>query len=147
MWINLATRYRRLMEPLDIANYHRFSKNEDTGSYMEKGRPNRYKHAQRLYEHDLLIKAGRTAEEIQASSYGSFFWTEYEELRGKQYEYDEERVKKLEELLEGCIRDKEVDDEHIFLEGSSFRKWWHSLPEHHKRYSPLQERMNYIRDS
>ncbi|KAF8087051.1 hypothetical protein N665_0601s0017 [Sinapis alba] len=137
VWIKLATRYRRLMEPLDIANYHRHLKNEDTGIYMEKGRPNRYKHAQRLYKHDLL-KTGRTAEEIEVSSLGSCFWAEVEELRGK--EYDEATVKKLEWLVQGWIKDEEVD-EHIFLEGSTFRKWWHSLPEHHKIYSPLRKRM------
>ncbi|CAN7110755.1 unnamed protein product [Brassica rapa subsp. narinosa] len=137
-WIELANRYRRLIEPLDISNYHRHLKNEDTGPYMIHGRPNRYKHAQRGYEHELL-KAGRSAEEIKRSDCGSCFWAEVEELRRK--EYDEARVKKLEELLEGWIRDKEVDDEHIFLEGSSFRKWWHSLPEVHRRSSSLQVRM------
>ncbi|CAF2151826.1 hypothetical protein HID58_002226 [Brassica napus] len=137
-WIELANRYRRLIEPLDISNYHRHLKNEDTGPYMIHGRPNRYKHAQRGYEHELL-KAGRSAEEIKRSDCGSCFWAEVEELRRK--EYDEARVTKLEELLEGWIRDKEVDDEHIFLEGSSFRKWWHSLPEVHRRGSSLQVRM------
>lgn len=137
-WIELANRYRRLIEPLDISNYHRHLKNEDTGPYMIHGRPNRYKHAQRGYEHELL-KAGRSAEEIKRSDCGSCFWAEVEELRRK--EYDEARVKKLEELLEGWIRDKEVDDEHIFLEDSSFRKWWQSLPEVHRRGSSLQARM------
>lgn len=37
-----------------------------------------------------------------------------EELRGKGY--DEARVKKLEELFQGWIKDEEVDDKHIFLE-------------------------------
>ncbi|KAL0876057.1 hypothetical protein Bca101_025762 [Brassica carinata] len=134
VWIDLVTRYRRLMEPLDIANYHRHLKNEDTGRYMEKGRPKRYKHAQRLYEHGLM-KAGRTAEEIRRSDCGSCFWAEVEELRGKKY--DEAKVKKLEEHLEGWIRDEEVD-KHIFLEGSTFRKWWHSLPEVHRSGSSLR---------
>ncbi|KAJ4910439.1 Protein EDS1B [Raphanus sativus] len=137
-WIDLANRYRRLIEPLDISNYHRHLKNEDTGPYMIHGRPNRYKHSQRGYEHELL-KAGRSAEEIKRSDCGSCFWAEVEELRRK--EYDEARVKKLEELLEGWIRDKEVDEEHIFLEGSSFRKWWHSLPEVHRCGSSLRVRM------
>ncbi|KAF2543423.1 hypothetical protein F2Q68_00031096 [Brassica cretica] len=71
-WIELQIRYVKLVEPLDIANYHRHLKNEDTGPYMGKGRPNRYKHAQRLFEHKLL-KAGRPAEEIKTSSLGSCF--------------------------------------------------------------------------
>ncbi|KAJ0920284.1 putative EDS1, EP domain-containing protein [Helianthus annuus] len=34
--VDLGTRFRRVYEPLDIANYYRHSKGEDTGSrYME----------------------------------------------------------------------------------------------------------------
>ncbi|CAN8254928.1 unnamed protein product [Cochlearia groenlandica] len=139
-WIELATRYRRLIEPLDIANYHRYLKNEDTGPYMGSGRPNRYKYAQRGYEHALL-KGGRSAEEVKGSGLGSCFWAEVEELKRIKYEEDEQRVKKLEWLLEGWIKDKEVDEDQIFLEGSTFREWWHSLPDDHKRHSPLRERM------
>ncbi|KAJ0248420.1 Protein EDS1 [Hirschfeldia incana] len=137
-WIELSTRYRRLIEPLDISNYHRHLKNEDTGPYMLKGRPNRYKHAQRGYEHELL-KAGKSAEEIKESRCGSCFWADVEELKGKAYESVE--VKRFEKLVEGWIREREIDDEQIFLEGSTFRKWWLSLPEEHKRSSLLRERM------
>lgn len=42
-WVSLGTVYRHLVEPLDIANYYRHSKNEDTGSYLLKGRPRRYR--------------------------------------------------------------------------------------------------------
>uniref|UniRef100_A0A1J3DS66 Protein EDS1B n=1 Tax=Noccaea caerulescens TaxID=107243 RepID=A0A1J3DS66_NOCCA len=140
-WIVLSTRYRRLIEPLDIANYHRHLKNEDTGPYMVKGRPNRYKHAQRVYEHERF-KAGI---EIEGSSCGSCFWAEVEELRGKPYGEVEVRVKGLERLLQGWINENEVDREQIFLEGSTFRKWWNSLPEDHKRYSPLRELMSETR--
>ena len=41
--IDLGTRYRCVVKPLDIANYYRHLKNEDTGPYMLKGRPKRYK--------------------------------------------------------------------------------------------------------
>ncbi|ESQ45751.1 hypothetical protein EUTSA_v10010232mg [Eutrema salsugineum] len=138
-WVERANRYRRLIEPLDIANYHRHLKNEDTGPYMEKGRPNRYKHAQRGYEHELM-KERKTKEEIERSSGGSCFWAEVEELMGKDYEHFQARIKKLEWLLEEWIRVGEVDDE-IFLEGSTFRKLWNSLPEDHKRQSKLFGRM------
>ncbi|KAK6123010.1 hypothetical protein DH2020_043257 [Rehmannia glutinosa] len=39
-WIELGTLFRRLLEPLDIANYYRHLKNEDTGPYMVKARRN-----------------------------------------------------------------------------------------------------------
>ncbi|KAI3820787.1 hypothetical protein L1987_08335 [Smallanthus sonchifolius] len=49
--VDLATRFRRLYEPLDIGNYYRHSKGDDTGdTYMTK-RPKRYKFTQRWYEH------------------------------------------------------------------------------------------------
>lgn len=38
-WVALGTEYRRLVEPLDFANYYRHAKNEDTGPYMIKGGP------------------------------------------------------------------------------------------------------------
>ncbi|KAF3493478.1 hypothetical protein DY000_02055469 [Brassica cretica] len=143
-WIELSTRYRRLIEPLDISNYHRHLKNEDTGPYMLKGRPNRYKHAQRGYEHELL-KAGKSSEEIEESGCGSCFWADVEELKGKAYESVE--VKRFEKLVEGWITNREIDDEQIFLDGSTFRNWWHSLPEEHKRSSLLRERMGETRST
>ncbi|MED6203495.1 Protein eds1L, partial [Stylosanthes scabra] len=45
-WIELGTSFRRLVEPLDIANYYRHLKNEDTGPYMIKARPKRYRYTQ-----------------------------------------------------------------------------------------------------
>ncbi|KAG2257466.1 hypothetical protein Bca52824_076760 [Brassica carinata] len=110
-WIELSTRYRRLIEPLDISNYHRHLKNEDTGPYMLKGRPNRYKHAQRGYEHELL-KAGKSSEEIEESGCGSCFWADVEELKGKAYESVE--VKRFEKLVEGWITNREIDDDKYF---------------------------------
>lgn len=150
-WIKLATQYRRLIEPLDISNYHRHLKNEDTGPYMLRGRPTRYIHAQRGYEHEILKPTGMIAKDvfwrkvndlniglqleiqeilkISGSECGSCFWAEVEELKGKPYEEVKVRVKTLEGLLEGWIKDGEVDDKDIFLEGSTFRKWWNTLPD------------------
>ncbi|KFK37053.1 hypothetical protein AALP_AA4G206100 [Arabis alpina] len=160
-WIEQATRYRRLIEPLDIANYYRHLKNEDTGPYMKEGRrPNRYKYAERGYKHDLLKPEGKNAEtvfwskvdglnlgsketmreelEISGSKSGSCFWAEVEELKGKPYAKVETRIKTLEGLLGGWILEKEVDDHEIFLEGSTYRKWWDSLPDYHKHQSPVR---------
>ncbi|CAH8267837.1 unnamed protein product [Arabidopsis lyrata] len=158
-WINLATQYRRLIEPLDISNYYRYLKNEDTGPYMLHGRPSRYIYAQREYEHRILKPKGMIAEDvfwnkvndlnlglqqeiqenlkISGSKCGSCFWAEVEELKGKPYEEVEVRVKTLQGMLEGWIGDGEVDDKEIFLEGSTFRKWWNTLPDNHKLHYPL----------
>nr|AAF78523.1 lipoxygenase-non-heme Fe(Ii) metalloprotein [Pyrus pyrifolia] len=42
-WVKLGTEFRHLVEPLDIANFYRHAKGEDTGVYMKRGRPKRYK--------------------------------------------------------------------------------------------------------
>ncbi|KAL1192816.1 Protein EDS1B [Cardamine amara subsp. amara] len=159
-WIDLANRYRRLVEPLDISNYHRHLKNEDTGPYMVKGRPNRYIYAHRGYEHDKLKATGMTAEDafwskvyalnlgsqqevqemlkISGSKCGSCFWAEVEELRGKPYEKVGVRVKTLEALIDGWIAEGELDQE-IFLQDSTFMKWWNTFPDNHKINSPVQK--------
>ncbi|XP_076916194.1 protein EDS1-like [Bidens hawaiensis] len=50
--VELATQFRRLYEPLDIANYYRHLKGEDNKglTYMQV-RPKRYKFTQRWFEH------------------------------------------------------------------------------------------------
>ncbi|CAN0900714.1 Protein EDS1L [Linum grandiflorum] len=70
-WIKLGTRFRVLTEPLDIANYYRHSKNEDTGPYMGRGRPKRYKCTQRWKEH---------FERVSMDPPDSCLWAEVEEL-------------------------------------------------------------------
>ncbi|KFK35123.1 hypothetical protein AALP_AA5G239300 [Arabis alpina] len=158
-WIEQATRYRRLIEPLDIANYYRHLKNEDTGPYMKQGRPSRYIYAERGYKHQLLKPEGMNAEtvfwnkidalnlgsketmreelKLSGSKSGSCFWAEVEELKGKLYAEVEVRIKTLEGLLGGWIKEGEVDQQ-IFLEGSTYREWWNSLPDDHKRQSPVR---------
>ncbi|KAD4385641.1 hypothetical protein R6Q59_019864 [Mikania micrantha] len=49
--VALGTRFRRLYEPLDIANYYRHSKGD---SYMDN-RPKRYKFTQRWHEHASVM--------------------------------------------------------------------------------------------
>ncbi|RVW52768.1 Protein EDS1L [Vitis vinifera] len=70
--IELATIYRRIVEPLDIANYYRHLKNEDTGTYVTRGRPKRYRYTQRWLEHAENKPSGSRSE--------SCFWAELEEL-------------------------------------------------------------------
>ena len=61
-WVELGTRYRRVSDPLSIANYYRLLKNKDTGAYMDRGRPNRYRFTQIWLEHAqrrLCISQGK----------------------------------------------------------------------------------------
>ena len=112
-WIDLGTRYRRIVEPLDIANYYRHLKNEDTGSYMGKGRPRRYKCTQKWREH---------AEKLRDEFPGSCFWAEVEELwirSGSQG--TRESILQLKTKVEKWIGEEEVGDD-VLLENSTFMK-------------------------
>ncbi|EOY20573.1 hypothetical protein QUC31_006934 [Theobroma cacao] len=138
-WVELSTRYRRIVEPLDVANYYRHAKNEDTGPYMDKGRPRRYKYTQRWREHALRMPVGSSAE--------SSFWAEVEELqlhrrtRPGAFEEIRETILNLERKLKEWIDGEHISRD-VFLEGSSFTKLWKSLPQQHKSVSCLQGQIN-----
>lgn len=126
-WVNLGTLYRRLVEPLDIANYYRHSKNEDTGSYLSKGRPRRYKYTQKWHEQLQRIPFGSSLE--------SCFWAMAEELQAemincKSFEDLKDRVAKLESDTHGWFTSGNLGKD-VFLSSSSFVIWWKTLPEQH----------------
>ncbi|OMP09284.1 Lipase, class 3 [Corchorus olitorius] len=133
-WVELATRYRRIVEPLDVANYYRHAKNEDTGPYMDKGRPKRYRYTQRWREHALRMPIGSSSE--------SCFWAEVEELQLHTstglgaFDDVRERILNLEKQLEEWSRGGHISKD-VFLEGSTFTKWWITLPHQHKSLSCL----------
>lgn len=133
-WIELGTQFRRLVEPLDIANYYRHSKNEDTGTYLrDGGRPKRYKYTQRWREHAELMKEGTSSESI--------FWAKVEEMRRKSFDESKDGILTLErEVLEWV--GKGVVGMDVFLESSTFVKWWTTLPEKHRLGSCLKGHMS-----
>ncbi|KAF7134982.1 hypothetical protein RHSIM_Rhsim08G0167000 [Rhododendron simsii] len=114
-WIKLGTEYRRLVEPLDIANFYRHSKNDDSGPYMIKGRPKRYRYTQRWREH-----AERTGK---GSSSESCFWAAVEELRSsnKQFEEMKEEIVQLETDLFKWLKHGEIGKD-VILDESTFSK-------------------------
>ncbi|BAT79574.1 hypothetical protein LR48_Vigan04g055000 [Vigna angularis] len=129
-WVDLGTRCRKVVEPLDIANYYRHGRHyeDDASSYMVKGRPKRYRYPQRWLEHAKR----RPREAISTSC----FWAEVEQLRYKTSNGDvsdrdvEERVVRLVGQIEEWSKKEELDKD-VFLEGSTFVKWWRTL---HPRY-------------
>ncbi|KNA15078.1 hypothetical protein SOVF_101500 [Spinacia oleracea] len=134
-WIEIGTRYRRLVEPLDIANYYRHLKNEDTGSYMGKGRPSRYIYIQKWREHVEKMEAEPVPE--------SCFWAEVEELCistcNTQFSGDvRERVYRLEINVSLWARN-ELLGKDVFLNESSFVQWWKRLPIQHRLVSCIRD--------
>lgn len=138
-WIELGTRYRRLVEPLDIANYYRHLKNEDTGSYIGKGRPTRYKFTQKWLEHAGKIVAEPVPE--------SCFWAEVEELcistcnKEENFEAVKSRVQELERNLSRWARSGLLGKD-VFLNESTFVQWWKKLPMQHRSTSCIKDLLN-----
>ncbi|KAL4184993.1 hypothetical protein AMTRI_Chr10g3820 [Amborella trichopoda] len=134
-WVRKATTYRHLVEPLDIANYYRHARNKDGGPYLDKGRPRRYKYAQKWLE--------RSEPKIGSPKFdSSWLMAEVEEmLRERSFIDMKEKVLDFEmEMLgwknEGMLvlrRDIGVD------EGSTFLKWWNTLPVEHRKNSCIKD--------
>ncbi|GJT85827.1 EDS1-like protein [Tanacetum coccineum] len=81
-WVTLGTSFRRLVEPLDIANYYRHG-----GTGYMSARPKRYKFTQRWYEHAHAMGFEMISE--------SNFMEEVEELKK---DAEEPRNKTIEEI-------------------------------------------------
>ncbi|KAI3685165.1 hypothetical protein L6452_34401 [Arctium lappa] len=136
-WIELGTKFRQLVEPLDIANYYRHSKDEDTGTYLrDGGRPKRYKFTQRWREHALRLKEGSSSE--------TTFWAKVEELRRKPFEETKEQIVALEKEVHEWVQKKELEKD-VFLEKSTFVEWWKTLPERHRSESCLKGQLGNSR--
>ncbi|KAI9086445.1 hypothetical protein K1719_031529 [Acacia pycnantha] len=120
-WVKMGTEFRQLVEPLDIANYYRHLKNEDTGPYMDRARPKRYRYTQRWVEHMMRLETGASSE--------SCFWAETEELvsktNKKAFDGDfKNRVGKLEEDLNKWRGKGDDIEKNVLLKDTTFMKWW-----------------------
>ncbi|KAK4264273.1 hypothetical protein QN277_025476 [Acacia crassicarpa] len=124
-WVKMGTEFRQMVEPLDIANYYRHLKNEDTGPYMDRGRPKRYRYTQRWVEHMNRLEKGASSE--------SCFWAETEELVSKTNKkaFDGDFKKRVEKLEEDLNKWSEKGD--VLLAETTFMKWWNGkLPQDYK---------------
>lgn len=130
-YIQFGTIMRRIKEPLDIANYYRHLKNEDTGAYLIKARPKRYRYTQRWLEHAKRLPK----EDITEST----FWAEVEELcslisNKKPFNEDvKKRVLDLEQGIEKWINiNNKVLTKEVFIRDPTFIKLCEILPKEHK---------------
>ncbi|XP_060170323.1 protein EDS1L-like [Lycium barbarum] len=133
-WIQLGTQFRRQVEPLDIANYYRHLKNEDTGPYMIRARPKRYRFTQRWLEHADGVQTDARSE--------SCFWAEVEELRNKPpFTEVQNRVLSLETKAWGWFQSGLLRND-VFFPESTFTKWWKTLPDQHRQASWISSQIN-----
>ncbi|KAF7806129.1 protein EDS1L-like [Senna tora] len=137
-WIELGTKYRRLVEPSEIAKFYHYGKNLDSGPYMGKGRPKRHRYTQRWQEHAEKKAEGACSE--------TCFWAEVEEFRIRTRNYTsfedvKEEVLKVEREIKR-LSDEGVITKDVFVESSTFVKWWKSLPHYHKEGSCIRNFIN-----
>lgn len=132
-WIQLGTQFRGQVEPLDIANYYRHLKNEDTGPYMIRARPKRYRFTQRWLEHAERVQTGERSE--------SCFWAEVEELRNKPFMEVQNRILSLETKAWDWSQSGLLGDD-VFFPESTFTKWWKQLPTQHRLTSWISGQIN-----
>ncbi|KAK4272070.1 hypothetical protein QN277_020670 [Acacia crassicarpa] len=130
-WLYAGTNYRRMVEPLDIAQYYREGKYD----YINEGRSEHYKQLQKWQEEDKKPEPIKPRNVQSILTIDSCFWAHVEEaltsLRkckaaGSSVAEQKEATMKLDEFEEyvyGLLKNYTVSPE-IFLQGSSYMKWW-----------------------
>ncbi|KAG5621689.1 hypothetical protein H5410_006907 [Solanum commersonii] len=129
-WLYAGTNYRRMVEPLDIAEYYMKSGNID---YVNLGRSEHYKKLEEWRKEDNPSGNGNYRRKSVSLTEDSCFWA-----------YVEEAIINSKRLREGSLEEKENATEHlvnfgeyvmkmiwsysvsseIFLPQSSFMNWW-----------------------
>ncbi|KAJ0578268.1 putative carboxylesterase [Helianthus annuus] len=126
--VELGTRFRRVYEPLDIANYYRHFKGDDTGAKYMEVRPKRYKFTQRWHQH-----ANVTGFELVSESN---FVAEVEELmnevikpKNKTIGQVENDLESLKNKIKGWKCDEKIAKEYVFWGESVLTKLEKKLAE------------------
>ncbi|KAK9067271.1 hypothetical protein SSX86_014597 [Deinandra increscens subsp. villosa] len=124
-WLYGATIYRRIVEPLDIAEYYQ----KGERNYI-KNRPNHYKLLEKWSNEDDELRSRFVSIRAPSLTVDSCFWAYVEEalilLRNLETEESNNSEKELEQFeayVMSAIKNYSVSLD-IFLEGSSFMKWW-----------------------
>uniref|UniRef100_A0A0C9RJM9 TSA: Wollemia nobilis Ref_Wollemi_Transcript_14423_2311 transcribed RNA sequence n=1 Tax=Wollemia nobilis TaxID=56998 RepID=A0A0C9RJM9_9CONI len=157
-WIKAGSVYRMLVEPLDIANYYRLGKHEDSGHYLAKGRPRRYILVEKWLEAHQVRRDKGSPIHMNGNGNGnlsltsdSCLWAYLEEISYTMaktgvlagHELSSELSSDLdsfEKRVRNLIEKKELAEDKL-LEESSFVKWWKMLPSFLKSRSLLWEFM------
>ncbi|KAF8006001.1 hypothetical protein BT93_K0320 [Corymbia citriodora subsp. variegata] len=127
-WVDLGTQFRRLVEPLDIANYYRHSRTDDAGHYLKIGnRPSRYRFPQKWLEH--AEKSEQPPEYVESS-----FWAKVEDLKIKNKPWNEmkEEVREMGKCLKAWHENGMVEGD-AFSKESTLVKWWQPLYRDHQK--------------
>eukprot|EP00253_Pinus_taeda_P021819 PITA_21819 len=127
-WINAGTTYRKLVEPLDIANYYHTNGN---GKYLSDGRPKRHKVLQEWMEAKEKTRSsrgqrsrGKPASLTEDSCFWAYVeeaWKDLENLKQGQHQ----NLQCLEEFEKyvTTMKDALKISADVFFEGSRFMTW------------------------
>ncbi|KAK4278440.1 hypothetical protein QN277_016285 [Acacia crassicarpa] len=127
-WLYAGTNYRRMVEPLEIAPYYKSGERD----YINKGRPEHYKQLEKWLKEDKKSQSiGRTNNVESILTLDSCFWAHVEEaliscqtLKNTRSDVEAKNsLDEFEKYVYGSLKDYAVSSE-IFLEGSSFMRWW-----------------------
>ena len=141
-WLYAGTNYRRMVEPLDIAQYYRQTAKRD---YLTHGRSRHYILLEQWQKEQTEKLAGPPNDKKKQSVAGiltedSCFWVKVEEaliscklLRDETSSTSEKQsarefLNTFEQYVMDQINNYAVSPE-IFLEKSSFTKWWKDFQE------------------
>ncbi|GLJ46057.1 hypothetical protein SUGI_0970290 [Cryptomeria japonica] len=159
--IEMATEYRLLVEPFDIANYYRLGKHEDSGHYMKNARPRRFKAIEKWLadikpedkKQALLQNQGQITKD-------SCFWARVEEISwlmstpkenpdvnklqnkenpdvNKLQNKDNPDVNKFQNYVKQLMERNELRVDEVVMGESSFVKWWKKLSPQDQQASPI----------
>ncbi|KAJ8544959.1 hypothetical protein K7X08_017542 [Anisodus acutangulus] len=130
-WLYAGTNYRRMVEPLDIAEY--YMKFENRGDYVNLGRSPHYKQLEKWMIEDGPSGSGNNRRKAVSLTEDSCFWAYVEEAiisskRMREGSSEEKEISRRDlvnftEYVMSLIRSFSVSSE-IFQPQSSFMKWW-----------------------
>lgn len=142
--IQMATEYRLLVEPLDIANYYRLGKHEDSGHYMKNARPRRFKAIEKwLADIKPEEKKQAVINSQQDITRDSCFWARVEEVSWimsnpkEKPEFVRAEVNKFQNYVKEIMERNELCVEEVVMGESSFVKWWKKLSPQEQAASPI----------
>ncbi|XP_059067870.1 protein EDS1B-like [Cryptomeria japonica] len=142
--IKEGTEYRLYVEPLDIANYYRLGKHEDSGHYIRNARPPRYKALEKwLADIKSEEKKLYVFNSLQGIIKDSLFWAHVEKVSWimsnprENLEVKRIRCTDLQNYVKQLLERNELCMEEVVMGESSFVKWWKKLSPQDQQASPI----------
>ncbi|CAN6477700.1 unnamed protein product [Victoria cruziana] len=146
-WVELGTRIRLLVEPIDIANFYRHGKNEETNLYAtdSRARPNYYRYPENWLHHMRRFAPEndplRTNKEWNLDS---CFWARVENMcigiKKKGFDSEKENVSKFEEEVGRWLTEEALNK--LELKRPTFQRWWTMLPAERRNSSCIRNFMD-----